>query len=186
MPQRSSVFELAVSRTLNSVITRKTVDVELSADEAIALVEASFDADRGWRVERDQLRVRAYPADAGDYLLEPPPKLQPRRYLPETLAVQVDAAPLPDGGARVRARITRYRHRVVGLIGVVLLDVLAAPFGSFAFESIAHGMAMVSLRRNRRGAKRRMLRLAIEPLVPYQREWDRGPFRRGWQLNSSA
>lgn len=165
------------------MVRRKTIEVDLGCEEALALVEASFEKartsptrtwDGGWMVERKGGRLLAYPRNSRDYLLDPLPDTHAVGFFPETLAVEIVVVALPEAGTRVTARIVR--HRVLALMGILGLDLLVSfplPF----VQSVMHGIELATLRRNRRAAKVRMLGLALEPLLPYQRQQDRGPFR---------
>ncbi len=158
--------------------TRKTIDVDLAPSDALALVEASFVADRIWTIKRDERRLLAYPTDPGRPLLDPlPDSYSISSAITETLAVLIEATTLEGGGARVSVRITRIPKRVLGLIGTVALD-LVTIFYSFAFASVSHAAFMFKHRKNRENAKLRMIRLAVEPLLRHERGADHGPFRR--------
>jgi hypothetical protein len=153
---------------------RGSIDVSLETDEALGLVEASFEADGGWTVRRRADGLLIFPTDPKVGLLDPKPEVASLP-LPETLAVRVVARSLEEGGARVSAKITRFR--VGDFVVATALDLVLMLVGG-SLGAVVHGVELVELRRNRRGAKRRMVRLAIEPLVPHQRGHERGPFRR--------
>jgi hypothetical protein len=164
----------------NDAGMRASIDVKLEPDEALALIEASFERgktsptrwlDHGWSIDRRAKgRMVITTKHPGDYLLEP----LPEHYLamfPETLGVQIDVRALPEGGSRVRVRLVR--HRIGATIGTIAMDL----FDVF-FRTMAHGGEMISLRQNRRAAKLRLLRLAIEPLAEHEQPRTGGPFRR--------
>lgn len=154
---------------------RKTIDIGLSPAEALAIVKKSFVADRGWTIERGKDQLLAYPSSSRNHLYEPKPDSYIPYSLPETLVVQIEAAPLPGGGARITAEVGH--HRLPEYLGNLAADILLAPFGTLAYVSITYGIVRLQLRKNRRNAKNRMIRLAIEPLLPHQTGRDGGPFR---------
>lgn len=148
-----------------------TIDVELEPEAALEIVEATFAAAGGWVLARgdDGLRIRR--ADPRQYVFDPDPG--PRAIiLPETLGLRVQALALAGGGARVCAWV---EHRRRAMVVAVMFELLT----TYGFGSLLHAVQMLALRRNRRGGKRRMLRLVIEPLLPHERAGDPGPFRRG-------
>lgn len=159
--------------------------MNLDADEALALIAGSFARaktaptridDGGWTIERSDQQLLVYPKKAHDGLFEPLPDDWLSTWsLPETLSLRVTATALPGAGTRVSARLTR--HRIGALIGAVALDVLGGIGGIPLTNTVVHSKNMVALRHNRRAAKRRLLRLALEPLLPHQRAGERGPFR---------
>ncbi|KIG17605.1 hypothetical protein DB30_03086 [Enhygromyxa salina] len=150
-----------------------SIDVELEPDAAIELVAASFAAGRGWAIEREGLlalsirRKRAF-----DYYfeLEPGPDTP---LLTPTVGLEVEARPLERGGAHVRAWTTH--HDWLSQAAFLVAD-LSFFFG---FHTFVAGVTALEQRRSRRRGKRRLVALAIEPLVPHQRAADPGPFRRG-------
>src|SRR5690606_22093435 len=150
-------------------------DVELSSAEALAIVEESFVVDGGWTIEQGENQLLAYPSDSRNHLYEPKPDSYTPYSLPETLVVQIEAAPRAGGGARVTAEIGH--HRLPAYLGNLAADILLAPFGTLAFQAITYGITRLTLRKNRRNAKHRMIRLAIEPLLPHETGRDSGPFR---------
>lgn len=162
---------------------RASIDVELEVDAALGLVEGRFAkaktsttriCDGGWTVDRVGRRLMIYPTKLGDILLEPLPKVYLAR-LPETLALRVDAASL-GRGTRVAMRFVR--RRIGATVGAVALD-LATIFGAGIplFYTVVHTLELRKLRPNRVAARRRVLRLAVEPLVPHELGSARGPFR---------
>lgn len=161
-----------------AVSKRKTIEVELSPEDALERVAASFAADRGWTIEREAGALLIYPRDPTALALDPKPDSELYRRLPypETLAVRVRVDSLEGGGARVEASLER--RRVGALVREAawqLLHPISYPSGG----PVVHAVALARWRSNRRGGKRRMLRLAIEPLVAHERRPERSPFRRG-------
>lgn len=160
-----------------SVPNRKTIEVELSPEDALDRVAESFAADRGWIIEQEPGRLLIYPEDPAACQLDPVPDSELYRRLPypETLAVRVSAEGLETKGARVEARLERRRvGALVREVGWQLLHPISYPTGG----PILHALALARWRSNRRGGKLRMLRLAIEPLLPHERPPEQSPFRR--------
>ena len=159
---------------------RASIDVTLEVRDALALIEASFKqaktastrvGDRGWTIERSDARLIIRTANPKDYLLEPLPD-DYVAFFPETLALEVGVRALADGGSRVRARLIR--HRIGAMIGVIFMDLAVHLGGS---TSLHAGEMLTLLRQNRRAAKLRLLRLAIEPMLQYERSRALSPFR---------
>jgi hypothetical protein len=165
---------------------RASIDVKLEVGEALALIEASFEQaktsptrwlDHGWMIDRQANgRMIITTKHPGDHLLEPLPEDYVETRFPETLAVQIDVRALPEGGSTVNVRLIR--QRVGATVGAVLLDMVAGLGGLPFALTLLHGGAMVSLRANRRAAKLRLLRLAIEPLAQHEKAREGGPFRQ--------
>lgn len=163
---------------------RSSIDVSLDIDSALALIEATFARaktastraqDGGWTVERQGDRMLIYPTKPGDVLLEPLPD-DYRPYLPETLGLRVEATALDVGGTTVSMRIIR--RRVGATFGAVGLDIVVI----FASQppllmTAMHGAELWKLRNNRRAATRRLLRLAVEALLPHELGSEPDPFR---------
>jgi hypothetical protein len=165
--------------------TRARIDVDLTPDEALALIEASFQRaktsptrwlDHGWTIDRRaDDRIVITTKHPGDYLLEPLPE-DFVSHFPETLGLQVIVKALAEGGSRVRVRLIRCRVRATA--GAVVGDVLGIfAFGLPLVHTVMHCAEMISLRENRRAATRRLLGLAIAPLVEHERHRAGGPFR---------
>jgi hypothetical protein len=163
---------------------RASIDVSLGVEETLSAIVASFERsktsttridDGGWTIERSDGQLLIYPKKPHDHLLEPLPEDYVDTTFPETLALRIDALARPEGGTRVRARVIR--RRVGALLGTIALDAIAVIGGLPLAHTIIYGTDMVSLRSNRRAAKLRLLRLALEPLIPHQRAAERGPFR---------
>ena len=164
---------------------RASIDVKLDAGEVFALIEASFRQaktattrmpDHGWTIERNDASMIITTKHHADWLLEPLPDDYVALF-PETLGLQVDVAALPEGGSRVRARLIR--RRVGTMVGAVFLDMIAMSTSAFPFaHSCIHATDVISHRKNRRAAKLRLLRLAIEPLVPHQQSKALGVYRK--------
>jgi hypothetical protein len=160
---------------------RAKIDVTLDVPDALAMIEASFQAaktattrmpDHGWTIERADARMVITTKDPRDFLLEPLPD-DFLAYFPETLGLEVVARALSEGGSRVRARLIR--HRFGATLGALLMGEAIGPFG---MNTMLHGVELlIVLRQNRRAAKLRMLRLALEPLVQYEKSRALGPFR---------
>jgi hypothetical protein len=151
---------------------RGSIEVDLEPLDALHLVEATFAAAGGWAIhQHDDTELRIRPANPGNYLFDPNPGPH-AIILPETLGLRVQVHPLGSGGARVSASIVR--HSISKVIAAILFDLLAF----FGFGTLLHGAQMIELRRHREGGKRRLVGLAIEPLLPHQRVCDPGPFRR--------
>ena len=159
--------------------SRKTVDVELSPAEALAIVDKSVVAYGGWTTTRDQNRLLVCPSERRKQRYDPKRGSYTPDWFPETFAVRVEAAPLPAGGTCVTAEIVRYRllEHVGKHVGSLLPSLLAAPLATLVFTPIAYGWAGFVLLKNLRGAKHRMIRLAIEPLLPHAAGRYGGPFR---------
>lgn len=87
----------------------ETIDVELEPNDTVERIVASFEADRGWTIEREPERLLIYPRDPKAYQLDPPPDTALYRRLPypETLAVAVSVTGLDGGGAHIEARLVR-------------------------------------------------------------------------------
>lgn len=164
---------------------RARIDVNLSVDEALALIEQRFATaktsptrilDGGWTIDRSGDRLLIYPTKPKDYLLEP----LPADYIalfPETLAVQIDAMPRAEGGTRVSVQLVR--RQIGATIGVLAVDLVGGfGWGLPLAHTVIHGADMLQHRQRRRAAKRRLLRLALEPLIPHERAPGHGPFRR--------
>ena len=101
-------------------------------------------------------------------------KLYERLPYPETLAVAVSTKALDDGGAHVDARLVR--RRVGALVREAawqMMHPISYPNGG----PLLHAVAIARWRAQRRAGKRRMLRLAIEPLLAHELAPDRDPFR---------
>lgn len=127
--------------------TRKTVDVELSPAEALAIVEKSFVAYGGWTIARDEDRLLAYPSEPRKQRYDPKPDSYTPDQFPKTLAVQIEAAPLRADGSRVTAKIVRYRllEHVGEHVGNLAANLLVAPFLTLVLMPIAYGWAGFSL-----------------------------------------
>jgi hypothetical protein len=157
---------------------RKAIEVELSPEDALERVAESFEGDRGWVIEREAGGLLIYPEDPTAFQLDPVPDSELYRRLPypETLAVRVGVEALEGSGARVEACLER--RRVGALVREAawqLMHPISYPTGG----PVLHVIALARWRANRRGGKRRMLRLAIEPLLVHERRPERGPFRSG-------
>lgn len=165
------------------MVRRKSIEVDLDCEQALTRVAASFERaktspsrtwDHGWIVERDAGRLLIYPRHPGDHLLDPLPDTYFPGPFPETLAIEIEAVARAGGGTRVTAKVVH--RRVLAFVGAVAVDIVASLLVPFV-QPIVHGIERAALRANRRGAKVRMVRLALEPLLPYERQPDRGPFR---------
>ncbi len=160
---------------------RASIDTTLEVRDALALIESTFKLaktattrydDRGWTIERSGDRLLIGTTHPKDVLLEPLPD-DYVAFFPETLALEVMVRALPEGGSRVKARLVR--RRIGATIGTVLLDVFGFSFGG---NTMLHGGELsTALRENRRAAKLRLLRLAIEPLLPHEKPDKSSPFR---------
>lgn len=163
---------------------RQTIDVELRPEQALALVEASFEAAGGWTVEPRGEGLLIYTDDPLE-LLDPRPEVYTPQTVISTLALRVDArAPGVGvggltGSEPVVTRVSAHfvRRRLGALAGAFVLDLVGIT-GIPLFYTALGVMGWFEHRRARRDGRRRVLRLAIEPLMPHQCRGDRGPFRR--------
>ena len=168
---------------------RRTIEVELSVERALDLIVDRFTgaprkgsrrdpsdwAKFAWTIERDAAQLCIYPSQSTMVLFEPVPD-PPTVGLIETTMLRVDARALEGGGARIEAGLGVNRKRVAGLAATIVGD-LFAHFGVLTLSNTI--MLNLTHRRARRRARDRLLGMAIEPLVPHERDrGSRGPFRR--------
>jgi hypothetical protein len=164
---------------------RARIDVDLTPNEALALIEASFQQaktsttrwlDHGWTIKRPaDDRIVITTKHPSDVLLEPLPEDYVSHF-PETLGLQVIVQALAEGGSRVRARLIRCR--VAATAGAVLGDMFGIATGLPLALTFVHMSERLSLRQNRRAATHRLLGLAIAPLLEHEQQHAGGPFRK--------
>jgi hypothetical protein len=149
------------------VANQRTIEVALGCDEALDLVEASFAAaptlgagKQGWTIERRERELLACTEI-------------PWPEAPQQLAVRVRASPLEGGDARVEAKLVWLPRHVVAWLGLGVLSL----FEAYGFRLLMVGAEALAKRGDRKAARVRTLRLALEPLIPHQRAAERGPFR---------
>ncbi|PRP99351.1 hypothetical protein [Enhygromyxa salina] len=150
---------------------RGSIHVDLDPDAAIELVATSFANARGWAIERRGRALSIHRKHSFDYYFgsEPGPSAN---ILQGGVGLEIEARPLRDGGAHVRAGITR--HNWPSVFGFVVADLVS----TLGFGTLWAAMAALEQRRAHRGGMQRLIGLAIEPLMPHQRTVDPGPFRR--------
>jgi hypothetical protein len=160
------------------VAKRQRIEVELSPEDALEQIEASVGRDRGWTMEREDGRLLIYPSDPTRLVLDPQPdsELYERLPYPETLAVCVRAEALEAGGAQVEAELVR---RQVGALVREAAWQMLHPISYPSGGPVLHVIALARWRESRRGGRRKLLRLAIEPLLAHERRPEQGPFRTG-------
>jgi hypothetical protein len=160
-----------------------SINVSLDIDSAFALIEATFEQaktaptriqDGGWTVERQGNRMVIYPTNPGDVLLDPLPD-DYRPYLPETLGLRVESKAL-SGGVNVSIQIIRCRiGATIGAVGLDILVILGSQMP--LLMTVMHGVELWKLRLSRQAATLRLLRLAVEALLPYELGSEQDPFR---------